>query len=82
MSELNGFWSKVFSEGGEVSAMRLFFVCAFFMFYPAFCGVWAFTSVQGGELKDIPQGVIWLLGVLLLGKLWQKAIEGDKPNVG
>lgn len=62
-------------EDSPWSMMRVATFLTIIMFVPAFVYQWAQISGAKQQLQEIPEGVMWLLGVLLSGKVIQKGIE-------
>ena len=62
-------------EGGGISTMRIVVLGTAVVFIPAFTLVWSWTSLLAGMLLEIPTGVLWILAILLTGKVGQKVVE-------
>lgn len=63
------------SEDSKTSSVRVVMLAAFALFFPAFVTVWTKISWFENSLQDVPAGVLWLIGILLAGKVSQKFIE-------
>ena len=45
--------------------------------------VWSAVCLKNLNIADIPEGVLWLVGIVTLGKVSQRAFErGDEPQAG
>lgn len=43
--------------------------------------IWSIVCVRTAALADIPQGVLWLIAIMILGKVSQRIAErGDEPD--
>ena len=69
---------EFFSEDSKLSSMRLATVGTIVLFVPVFVVAWAYSSFTNSTLTEIPTSVVWLLGVLLTGKVFQKGVEAFK----
>jgi hypothetical protein len=70
--------AKLFSflkDDSPYSTMRTAVMLTIGLFIPAFVYQWTDISAKAQRLQDIPESVMWLLGVLLSGKVIQKGIE-------
>lgn len=62
-------------DNSPVSTMRIAFLLAIALFIPCFVFQWTWLSAAKGVLQIIPDSVMYLLEVLLGGKVIQKGIE-------
>jgi hypothetical protein len=66
--------AEFFQEGnGAMSMTRL----VLFISIVIVLGVWAYVSIRAGEMKDVPLGVVTLVGLSYGVKLGQKFGEGS-----
>lgn len=43
--------------------------------------IWSTVCLKGLNIVDIPDGVLWLVGIMVLGKVGQRIAErGDEPG--
>ena len=61
---------------GQLSAMRLAFIVWIFGIF----GVWTFASIKAGALQNIPESILYFVGILVTGKFTQRAVEKKKVN--
>jgi len=64
-------WKEIFSEDGALSCMRycvIFSITAIIVTWSVLCGVMK-------AFLDFPVGVRWVLGIMISGKVVQKALE-------
>lgn len=62
-------------DNSPISTMRIAFLLSITLFIPCFVIQWAWLSAVKGSLQVIPDSVMYLLEVLLGGKVAQKGIE-------
>jgi len=62
-------------DNSPISTMRIAFILSITLFIPCFVIQWTWISAVKGVLQTIPDSVMYLLEVLLGGKIAQKGIE-------
>ncbi|MBM3328204.1 MAG: hypothetical protein FJY67_01865 [Calditrichaeota bacterium] len=61
---------------GNLSSNRLIFVLGWILAL----GVWLFESITGAGIPELPESLIWLLGILTGGKVGQKIVERERSG--
>jgi glucan phosphoethanolaminetransferase (alkaline phosphatase superfamily) len=67
-------------EDSPYSSMRLSILIIQLLFLPAFAIVWSIISLKTGVVQEIPQGILWIIGLTLGMKTIQKKFESDNQN--
>jgi hypothetical protein len=66
--------SDFFKSGeGKYSSARL----GFLVWTMAVLGIWIYVSIASKALSDIPQGVRWIVGILMAGGTTQRWLENN-----
>ena len=52
------------------------------LFIPTFVVVWAMVSLHWQQLQEVPQGVVWLMGVLLGSGVAKAGVEAVQNIFG
>jgi len=69
--------SDFLREDSPYSSMRLSILIIQLLFLPAFAVVWSIISLRTGVVQEIPQGILWVIGLTLGMKTIQKKFESD-----
>ena len=69
--------SDFLREDSPYSSMRLSILIIQLLFLPAFAVIWSIISLRTGVVQEIPQGILWVIGLTLGMKTIQKKFESD-----
>lgn len=67
-------------DDSPYSTMRVTVFLIQVLFFPCFVYTWTYLSITKQMIMNVPDGVIWLVGVTLGFKTLQKGIEVVKKN--